>query len=68
MADFKREVTEFAQYLKSTPPADGSSGVLYPGEPEYLREQARRRDGIEVEDATWRKLESLAEQFGIQLL
>src|ERR1700741_4646857 len=43
LKDFKREVSEFARYLKSTPPAEGSSGVFYPGEVEYLREQDRRR-------------------------
>jgi uncharacterized oxidoreductase len=61
---FKREVAEFARYLKDTPPAAGSPGVLYPGEPEYLREQERRQSGIEVEEATWHKLQSLAEQLG----
>src|ERR671932_1551658 len=46
LADFKREVAEFAHYLKDTPPAEGSSGVYYPGEIEYLTEQRRRQDGI----------------------
>lgn len=62
---FKREVTEFARYLKSTPPAEGSSGVLYPGEIEHLTAQKRRRDGIEVEPATWDKLRQLASEYGI---
>src|SRR5216684_6595139 len=31
LAEFKREVTEFAQYLKATPPSEGSPGVFYPG-------------------------------------
>jgi LDH2 family malate/lactate/ureidoglycolate dehydrogenase len=63
LKDFKREVTEFAHYLKSTPPSEGSNGVFYPGEVEYLREQQRRRDGIEIEDATWDKLRSLAGEY-----
>src|SRR5262249_59721257 len=29
---FKKEVAEFARYLKATPPAAGSPGVYYPGE------------------------------------
>jgi LDH2 family malate/lactate/ureidoglycolate dehydrogenase len=65
LADFKREVAEFARYLQATPPAEGSSGVLYPGQIEHLREQDRRQHGIEVEDATWSKLQALAEQFGL---
>jgi LDH2 family malate/lactate/ureidoglycolate dehydrogenase len=65
LADFKREVTEFAQYLKATPPSEGSRGVFYPGEIEFLTEQRRRKEGIDVEDATWQKLISLAQGYGI---
>jgi LDH2 family malate/lactate/ureidoglycolate dehydrogenase len=65
LAEFKQEVTEFARYLKATPPSEGSSGVLYPGEIEHLREQERRAAGIDVEDATWNKLRALAEGYGL---
>src|SRR6266568_3786135 len=65
LAEFKREVAEFARYLKATPPSEGSQGVLYPGEIEYLREQDRRANGIDVEDATWNKLRALAEGYGL---
>jgi LDH2 family malate/lactate/ureidoglycolate dehydrogenase len=60
LAEFKREVTEFARYLKDTPLSEGSTGVFYPGEVEYLREQERRKSGIEIEDATWTTLRKLA--------
>jgi LDH2 family malate/lactate/ureidoglycolate dehydrogenase len=60
LAEFKREVAEFARYLKETPLSEGSTGVFYPGEVEYLREQERRRSGIEIEDATWKKLRTFA--------
>jgi uncharacterized oxidoreductase len=65
LKDFKREVADFARYLKSTPPSEGSPGVFYPGEIEYLREQQRRSDGIEIEEATWDKLRALAGGYGI---
>jgi uncharacterized oxidoreductase len=65
LADFKKEVTEFARYLKATPPAHGSPGVFYPGEVEYVRERERRASGIDVEDATWNKLRALASEFGL---
>src|SRR5258706_8472795 len=65
LKDFKREVAEFARYLKSTPPSESSHGVFYPGEIEYLREQERRKIGIEIEDATWDKLRSLAAEYKI---
>ena len=65
LAEFKREIGAFIKYLKETPPAEGSSGVLYPGEIEHQREQDRRKNGIEVEDATWDKIKSLAEGYGL---
>jgi uncharacterized oxidoreductase len=65
LGEFKREVAEFARYLKATPPAEGSRGVLYPGEIEFLTEQDRRKNGIDVEEATWNKLRALAETYGL---
>src|SRR3984893_155981 len=65
LAEFKREVAEFARYLKATPPAAGSPGVFYPGEVEHVRAQERAKNGIEVEDATWNKLRGLAAEYGL---
>ena len=62
---FKREVADFAQYLKDTKPSIGSPGVFYPGEIEHLKQQERSAKGIEVEDATWAKLTELARGYGI---
>src|ERR1700757_1599460 len=62
---FKQEVADFARYLKATPPSEGSHGVFYPGEIEFLREQERRKNGIEVEDTTWDKLRTLARDYGL---
>jgi uncharacterized oxidoreductase len=65
LAEFKKDIGDFIKYLKETPPAEGSSGVLYPGEIEHRREQDRRANGIEVEDATWDKIKSLAQDYGL---
>jgi LDH2 family malate/lactate/ureidoglycolate dehydrogenase len=65
LAQFKSDIADFVAYLKATPPAEGSPGVYYPGELEHRREQDRRANGIDVEDATWEKLRSLAEGYGI---
>ena len=62
LGEFKEEVANFARYLKETPLSEGSTGVFYPGEVEYLREQERRNSGIEIEDATWKKLRTLASE------
>lgn len=63
LAEFKKEVGEFVKYLKATPPAEGSSGVLYPGEIEHMKEQKNRAEGIEIEDSTWTRLKLLAEEY-----
>lgn len=63
---FKKDVAEFAQYLKDTPPSEGSDGVLYPGEIEHVKEAARRRDGVDIEDSTWASLSKLAEEYGVK--
>ena len=63
--EFKAEVTEFAQYLKSSPPAAGFDEVFYPGELEHKREQQLLAEGIFVEDATWNSLKQLADEFGL---
>jgi uncharacterized oxidoreductase len=65
LKDFKKEVAEFARYLKATPPSEGSPGVFYPGEVEHLREQQRRISGIEIEDATWDRLCALADEYNL---
>lgn len=62
---FKKEVTDFAHYLKTTSPSEGSSGVFYPGEIGYLREQERKANGIEIDDVTWEKLRALARDYGL---
>ena len=62
---FKQEVTEFAEYLKATPPAQGFSEVFYPGEIEFRKEKDRRANGVPIEDSTWNKLRDLAEGYGL---
>lgn len=66
LQQFKKEVAEFARYLKSTPLSEGSTGVFYPGELSHIREQQRRKHGIEVEQSTWNSLKALAQEFDIQ--
>jgi uncharacterized oxidoreductase len=65
LAVFKQEVTEFAQYLKATPLAQGFTEVFYPGEVEYKKELDRRKNGVPIEDATWGKIKDLAQGYGL---
>jgi uncharacterized oxidoreductase len=65
LATFKQEVTDFAHYLKDTPKAQGFTEVFYPGEVEYRKEQDRQKNGVPIEDATWKRLTDLAKGYGI---
>ena len=64
--DFKKEVKEFTEFVKTSPPAEGFTEVLYPGEPEYLTEQKRRAEGIFIEDETWNKITELMQGLGVE--
>lgn len=65
LAEFKREIAAFVAYLKETPTAAGFSEILYPGELEYRTAQQRRREGIYVEEETWRQLTALQQEYGL---
>ncbi|MBM3942587.1 MAG: Ldh family oxidoreductase [SAR202 cluster bacterium] len=59
LEQFKKEMKEFAEFVKTSPPAAGFSEVLYPGELEYRTELKRRKEGIFVEDETWHEITEL---------
>ncbi len=65
LGTFKQEVTDFANYLTSTPKAKGVDRIYYPGEVEYLKTQKFLKDGIDVEDKTWAELQTLAKEYGV---
>ena len=67
LTEFRREVSDFVEYLKATPVAEGYREILYPGEMEQRTADQRSRDGITVEDRTWTALTVLGERFGVPL-
>ena len=62
---FQLRVDAFLDILKNSRPAEGSSGVSIPGEPELAHEAAVRRDGIDLLPSTLRDLEELAETYQV---
>ena len=60
LKEFKTSVKEFAEFIKTSPPAAGFSEVFYPGEVEYITEQKRRAEGVYIEDETWIQITELA--------
>jgi uncharacterized oxidoreductase len=67
LEQYRAEASRLVDWVKASPPAPGSRGVLAPGEPE-LQETARRlAGGIPLDDETWRQLEGLAGELAVNL-
>jgi LDH2 family malate/lactate/ureidoglycolate dehydrogenase len=65
LADFRRDVDEFIDYIHASPLAPGAAEVLYPGELEARTRRDRLEAGIGVEEATWAGLTGLAEELHV---
>jgi uncharacterized oxidoreductase len=64
-AVFAEETLAFIDWLRKSPPAPGTEGVLLAGEPERAARVQRRRDGIRVDDATWQEIVSAGSKVGV---
>jgi len=56
---FLDQVTEMVEELHQVPTAEGFEQVMVPGEPEYLRERDRIKNGIPIEDYLFDELQKL---------
>ena len=64
---FLDQVDEFISFIKASKTAPGHRQMYVPGERARQREAQQRREGIEVDDATWTQLKSLAIDLGADL-
>src|SRR5262249_14294164 len=53
---FNRLMDELKAYIKSSAPMEGFKEVLVPGELEFGTMRQRLREGIPVDDVTWRAI------------
>jgi uncharacterized oxidoreductase len=65
--DFDLDVDQLAEYVKSSKLAEGFSEILIPGEPERKERERRERDGISVDDETWRQIRETAERYDVKV-
>jgi len=63
--EFKEKVTELLKVIKSSKPRPGFREVIIPGEPEYLTEKIRLREGIQVPERSWREIKNIAKRLGL---
>ena len=65
--EFLEHVTVLEHHIKGSPPAPGVEEILMPGEPELREEERRRRDGITIDEETWRQFEECARALGVDV-
>ncbi|MFB0519925.1 MAG: Ldh family oxidoreductase [Desulfatiglandales bacterium] len=63
LEDFKKRLGWVIQEIKSSPPAEGSKGVLFPGELELEVEEERRKMGIPLSEAVWQDLTEMSRAY-----
>lgn len=64
-ATFETEALAFVDWLKRSPPAPGSEGVLLAGEPERRARAERDASGISVDDTTWNEILKAGAKVGL---
>lgn len=57
---FLNQVSTLANNVRTCPRAEGVTEIMLPGDPERLARQTRSRDGITLDDGTWKQLVELA--------
>jgi uncharacterized oxidoreductase len=64
---FEGEALAFIDWLRQSPPAPGTEGVMIAGEPERIAREERKRTGIAVDDTTWGEIVASGQKVGLQI-
>ena len=64
---FEGEAQAFVKWLRQSPPAPGSEGVLLAGEPERQARRQREADGIALDDQTWAEIVAAGAKLGLRV-
>jgi uncharacterized oxidoreductase len=62
---FAQEALAFVDWLRQSPAAAGTDGVLLAGEPERAARAERARDGIAIDDTTWAEIQAAGRKVGL---
>src|SRR3954469_8814493 len=63
-AAFEGEALAFVDWLRQSPPAPGSEGVLLAGEPERRARRERELEGIALDEQTWSEIVAAGARVG----
>ncbi len=64
---FETLIQELIGHVKSSPPASGFDEVLVPGEPEAREHRRQEKDGLFIDDATWRMVRATLDQLDVKI-
>ena len=64
--NFFGDIDNYADWVKSSPPATGVDEVMFPGDPERKSRADREANGVPIDDNTWAQLLAWAEAVGIE--
>lgn len=62
---FLEQTDELCRQIKASPPAEGFTELMLPGEPELRERSSRQEQGITVPEQTWREIQALAGELSI---
>ncbi|HLI11308.1 MAG TPA: malate/lactate/ureidoglycolate dehydrogenase [Alphaproteobacteria bacterium] len=63
----KAEIAAITAWVTASPPRDPAEPVLIPGDPERQSRASRLRDGIPLDEATWKEIVQAAASLGLAL-
>jgi uncharacterized oxidoreductase len=64
---FDQDVDRLVEYVKSSKLAEGFAEILIPGEPERRERERRERDGIPLDEESWRQIRGTAARYGVKI-
>ncbi len=65
--EYKRDLLELIQLIKSAPLAEGFKEILLPGELEQREHLKRLNEGIPVYEDVWENIRKVADEYGVPL-
>jgi uncharacterized oxidoreductase len=65
--EFKARIDSMIRHIKSAAKRPGFKEILLPGEPEWIEEERRRREGIFVDDPWWSNIVNTAKSLGVKV-
>ena len=67
LEEFTERIDSMIDHIKSSRKRPGFEKILYPGEPEWLEEEERRKLGILVDDPLWANITTSAKELDVNV-